>query len=182
MMQAAGEWIETFERDSSELYWLAYLLTGNTDRSVQAFDKALDFAENENPAFEGFMKTWSRKLIVVEALGTIRRELRTSIARTARQTVEPQERLSMPRPEIGREAFENAVIAIDTFPRCAMLLTIFEAMSLEAASILLGADEARTKIAQQIGIVQLTRNLTENGGRDPYREPGISPVPVLSLG
>ena len=128
MAQATCEWLEMFEKHSLELYWLTYLLTGNADQGLQAFDRALDFAKNENPAFEGFMQSWSRKLIVMEALGTIRKDLQASIARTAKQTVEAQGRLQIAKPEIGKDAFEGAVIAIDAFPRCAMLLTIFEGM------------------------------------------------------
>jgi hypothetical protein len=71
------------------------------------------------------------------------------------------------------------VIAIDALPRCAMLLTIFEGISIEAAAVLLHADESLTAAAQQMGIVQLTSNLAGNGGRDPF--PGLSPLPVLSF-
>ncbi len=72
-----------------------------------------------------------------------------------------EERLQA-KPRVDREEFEEAVISIDAFPRCAMLLTIFEGMSIRAASALLHADEALTRVAQRIGIVELTRNLTGN--------------------
>ena len=175
--------IEIFEKNSSELYSLAFLLTGTADRGVEAFNRALD-VEEENPAFGGFMAAWARKWIVVEALGTIKTELRMSKQRVARA---PEDELSgearwKPRPYIGREEFEEAVIAIDAFRRCAMLLTIFEGMSIQAASVLLNESEALTRKAQRIGIVQLTRHLAGDSGRDPYPEPGRNPVPVLSLG
>jgi hypothetical protein len=140
------------EEQSFELFSLAFLLTGDTERSVEAFDRALDYDETENP----------RELVIGEALGTIRTELRTSRQRTAalaEDTSEGDARLQA-RPEIAREEFEEAVISIDAFPRCAMLLTIFEGMSIRAASALLHADEALTRAAQRIGIVELTRNLT----------------------
>ncbi|HTB12936.1 MAG TPA: hypothetical protein VK752_15245 [Bryobacteraceae bacterium] len=178
------ELIQIFEEQYSELYSLAYLLTGNADRSVEAFDRALEIEEPENPAFGEFMNSWARKLIVVEALGTIKSELRVSKQRVAR-AAEPE----MPknakwnrRPHIPREEFEEAVVAIDAFPRCAMLLTVFEGMSIDAASLLLNENKALIKKAQRIGLVQLTRNLAEDSGPDPYREPGRNPVPVLSLG
>jgi hypothetical protein len=175
--------IEIFEENSSELYSLAFLLTGNTERGVEAFDRALDFDE-ENPAFGKFMSAWARKLIIVEALATIKTELRISkqrVARAAEDELSGDARLKR-RPYIGREEFEEAVVAIDAFPRCAMLLTIFEGMTTKAASALLNEDEALTRKAQRIGIVQLTRNLAGDSGRDPYRETGRNPVPVLSLG
>jgi hypothetical protein len=181
MTQANYELFETFEKNSSELYWLALLLTANTDRGVQAFDRALDFAADENPGFGGFMNEWARKLVIVEALGTIRKELRASIERTKRLDAADGgwARPVLTKPEIDREAFEEAVMAIDAFPRCAMLLTIHEGMPIGAVSLLLNADEALTRVAQRIGIVQLSRNLAGNSGRDPY--PGLQPIPVLSL-
>lgn len=175
--------LEIFEKNSSELYSLAFLLTGNADRGVEAFNRALD-AEEDNPAFDGFLNAWARKLIVVEALGTIATELLLSkqrVARAAEDEAPAGSRLQA-RAYIGREDFEEAVIAIDAFPRCAMLLTIFEGMSIRTASVLLNADEALTRKAQRIGILQLTRHLAGDSGRDPYREPGRNPVPVLSLG
>jgi len=170
--------VETFENNSSELYWLAYLLTGNSDRSVQAFDKALDFDEEKPGVFGEFLTAWARKLVIVEALGTIDKELRTSMQRLGRVSDETTGATKFARlPEIGQEDFQEAVIAIDAFPRCAMLLTIFEGMSIQAASILLNAGEALTSAAQRVGIVQLTRNLAGDAGRDRY--PGSNPVPVL---
>jgi DNA-directed RNA polymerase specialized sigma24 family protein len=180
--KAHEELIETFEENTSELYQLAFLLTGNSDRSVEAFSKALDFDEAENPVFGGFMTTWARKLIVGEALGTIEKELRASkqrVARTAGDEAVGNAKWKR-RAHIAREEFEEAVIAIDAFPRCAMLLTIFEGMSIEDAAVLLHADKSLTATAQRIGIVELTRCLAgNNGGRDPYQ--GMNPVPVLSL-
>jgi len=176
--------IEIFEKNSSELYSLAFLLTGNADRGVEAFNRALD-GDEENPGFGEFMTAWARKLIIVEALGTIRTELRASKQRVARSTDDEigSDAKWQRRPYIGREEFEEAVISIDAFPRCAMLLTIFEGMSIQAASVLLNESEVLTRKAQQIGIIQLTRHLVgDDGGRDPYREPGRNPVPVLSLG
>jgi hypothetical protein len=141
-----------FEEQSSELFSLAFLLTGDTDRSVEAFDRALDYDDGENP----------RELIIGEALGTMATELRRSRQRTAEMAEDAaciEEKLR-PTPRVEREEFEEAVLSIDAFPRCAMLLTIFEGMSIRAASALLHADEALTRVAQRIGIVELTRNLT----------------------
>jgi DNA-directed RNA polymerase specialized sigma24 family protein len=173
-----SELMKTFETSSPELYWLAYLLTGNEDRSVQAFTRALDLEEETNLAFDGFMNQWARKLIMVAALGTIESDLRRSIARVARLAEAPGGVNFTQRHDIAKEEFEQAVIAIDAFPRCAMLLTTFEGLSIPAAAILLNAEEGITAKAQRIGVVQLTRNLSGDSGRDFY--PGLAPVPVLS--
>jgi hypothetical protein len=174
------EVIENFEQNSSELYRLAYLLTGNSDRGVEAFSRALDIDEDENPAFGGFMNAWARKLVAVEALGSIEKELRASKQRVARRAGErASEGKWKLRDEITQVEFEEAVIAIDAFPRCAMLLTIFEGMSMKDAALLLHADESLTAAAQRMGIVELTRNLAGDAKRRWYA--GLIPVPVLSF-
>jgi hypothetical protein len=152
------ELMQTFEKNSSRLYSLAFLLTGDIDRSVEAFDKALDVDE---PVRDGFMDEWARRLVIVAALATMERELLASIRRTLHRAVE--EPSGYPswkrRARIARAEFEAAVLAIDPFPRCAMLLTVFEGMSIKLAAVLLHANEALTSVAQRLGIVQLTRNL-----------------------
>jgi hypothetical protein len=175
--------MEVFEENSSELYSLAFLLTGNADGGVEAFNRALELEDTENTTFGEFMSAWARKLITVEALETIKQELQISKDKMART---PEDETTSGakwkrRAYISREEFEEAVIAIDPFPRCAMLLTIFEGMSIQAASTLLNADKKLTRKAQRIGIVELTRHLAGDDSRDPYREPGRNPVPVLSL-
>src|SRR6185295_9407314 len=67
-----------FRDHMSELYWLAYLLTGDRERSVQAYTGALN-SEDPAPALQRFMLSWARRLVIVAALGTIRRELREGV-------------------------------------------------------------------------------------------------------
>jgi len=175
--------IQTFEKNSSRLYSLAFLLTGDIDRSVQAFERALD-DEGENPAGDRVMDRWARKTIIVAALATMEKELLASLLRTMRLVGdEPSGDAKWKRrASIPREEFEQAVVAIDAFPRCAMLLTVFEGMSIKLASILLHASETLTRSAQRLGIVELTRNLAGKNGSDPYPRPGRNPAPVLSPG
>jgi len=46
--------------NADELYRLAYLLTGDRDRSVEAFANTLDLDQG-NTAFGEFMSAWARK-------------------------------------------------------------------------------------------------------------------------
>jgi DNA-directed RNA polymerase specialized sigma24 family protein len=150
---------QIFEDHAAELHWLAYLLTGNQDRSVQAFTKALDSEDYANPAIADFMVSWSRKLVIGAALETIRPELRESALRTARSedpdpaalvASKPAEPHPMTSPE-----FQRAVLAIDAFPRCALLLTVFEKLSLDDAALLLNADKALVRKARAQGLLEL---------------------------
>jgi DNA-directed RNA polymerase specialized sigma24 family protein len=67
---------------------------------------------------------------------------------------------------IGRPEFERAVLALDVFQRCAVLLTVFERLSGAETALLLDADAELVKKAQVRGLVELTRNIALGRGRD----------------
>jgi hypothetical protein len=150
---------QIFKDHAAELHWLAYLLTGSQDRSIQAFASALDSEDYENPALADFMVSWSRKLVIAASLDTIRPELRESAWRTARAEDPDPATLAALRPAGSQQMttpnFERAVLAIDLFPRCALLLTVFEKLSLDDAALLLNADRALVRKAQSQGLLEL---------------------------
>jgi hypothetical protein len=63
--------------------------------------------------------------------------------------------------------FERVVLAIDTFPRCALLLTVFEKLSLDDAALLLNADKALVRKARGQGLLELAGAFA--GGRGGRR-------------
>lgn len=160
-----------FGKHYSELYWLAFLLTGDQQESVQAFTNALDVEDGANPFFRGWMVSWARRLVIAAALGVIASELRESARRVERSRGEDSVYLDgapsgtwtgfqgMTKPE-----FERAVLALDAFPRCALLLTVFEKLSIQDTTVLLGADEALLRKAQGLGLIELTGNIARNRG------------------
>jgi hypothetical protein len=76
-----------------------------------------------------------------------------------------------------RVQLEQALMAIDIFPRCALLLTVFERLSLEDASVLLDAKEDLSRTGQVIGLRELIKNLAEVP--TSIAESGISQLPRL---
>jgi DNA-directed RNA polymerase specialized sigma24 family protein len=54
---------------------------------------------------------------------------------------------------------EQALLAVDLFPRAAVLLSIFEGMSIADAATILDADVTLVRKAQAIGLRELTNNL-----------------------
>src|SRR5689334_5201896 len=74
-----------FLDNMSELYWLGFLLTGDRERSVQAYTGALN-SEAPAPALQKFMRSWAKRLVIVGALATIWRQLRESVLRTREAT------------------------------------------------------------------------------------------------
>jgi DNA-directed RNA polymerase specialized sigma24 family protein len=70
------------------------------------------------------------------------------------------------RLSVSRQEFESAVLALDVFQRCAVLLTIFEQLSVAETALLLNADVELVKKAQVRGLVELTRNIALGRGWD----------------
>ena len=62
--------------------------------------------------------------------------------------------MNLTKPEL-----ERALLAIEVFPRCALLLTVFERLSIQEAAVLLNADEPLVRKAQARALFDLTRNL-----------------------
>jgi hypothetical protein len=137
---------------AADLYWLAFLLTGQRKPKLDAATEELDAEEDANPFFSAWMHAWSRRLIIAKALAAICGEL----AASARRTAWERSQKSAPRLRpwgIDRHTtkvqHENALLAIDMFPKCAHLFSAFERISLEDAAVLLDADRRLVRKGQR---------------------------------
>jgi DNA-directed RNA polymerase specialized sigma24 family protein len=145
-----------------DLYWLAFLLTGNREMSV---DIAAD-VEVENlgasPFFVGWMRAWSRRLVIAKALVVIREELAESRHRIDEMQIrEPRGLKGKCSPDLTKAGIEAALLAIDLFPRAALLLSLFEGMALNDVATLLDAAPSIIKKARTAGLQELTTNLVK---------------------
>ncbi len=148
------------------LYWLAFLLTGDRARSLEVSSEALVSADDRNPFFANWMAAWSRRVVIAKALAAMRDELAESARRTlaARLDKAALPRNWTPARDTSRLHLESALLAIDVFSRCAVLLSLFEGASLEDVAILLDSELALVRKAQAIGVRELTRNLARLQG------------------
>jgi len=148
-------------------YWLAFLLTGNPGLSVDVTLEAVASQDDANPFFSAWMLAWSRRVFIAKALAGIRSELARSARRTASRRAD---RVALPPrnwtldQDTTEVQLESALLAIDVFPRCALLLSVFERMSLEDVGILLNSERDLVRTAQMIGFLELTRNLARLRG------------------
>ena len=70
---------------------------------------------------------------------------------------------------------EKALLAIDLFPRSALLLRVFEGFGMADAATLLDANPALIRKAQAIGLCELTTNLAgKNSHEDPCGNKSVS--------
>jgi DNA-directed RNA polymerase specialized sigma24 family protein len=174
--EAEGALYRMFKEHSSELYWLAFLLTGDREQSIQACTRAFDLEDGATPVFQEFMVSWARKLVITASLATIRRELRKSMLRIARSQERDSAKLDnlpshtwISNQPTTKSELERAVFAIDVFPKCVLLLTVFERLSIEQVALLLNANEALVRTTQSQGLIELTRNLALGRGWTPPR-------------
>jgi len=159
--------LEQANNGAADVYWLAFLLTGHRGLSVDVTLEALAFPDDANPFFSTWMLAWSRRVFIAKALAAIRDELIASARRTASKHAEktalPPRNWTLDR-DTTKAHLESALLAIDVFPRCAVLLSVFEGMSLEDVAILLDSELHLVRLAQTIGLQELTRNLAQIQG------------------
>ena len=155
---------EQAKNRAAALYRLAFLTTGDRARSLDVTLEAIDSGDGTDSFFSGWMLAWSRRLVIAKALAGIRDELGASARRTASLHNEEfalpsRNRLFDPDADGTGVQIESALLAIDVFPRCALLLTVFERMSPEDAAVLLDVDRDLVRKARIIGLQDLMRNL-----------------------
>ena len=141
----------------ARLYRLAYLITGDPEQSFQVIDAALNVSEADPDV---------RKLVVAEALKRIDAQLKVSIwlfdealGNGLEGGTDSRSTMAMDAGTITPSHVERALVAIDVFPRCVVLLTVFERFSDKETSIALSVNERLVKLARAQGLIELTRNV-----------------------
>jgi hypothetical protein len=154
--------LETASNHAAALYRLAFLLTGDRAWSLDVTLETIDSHDGEESFFSSWMAAWSRKVVIARALAGIRDDIVVSARRTASRR---EQKIVLPRrdwildPNTTLDKIESAVLGIDAFPRCALLLTLFEKVSVDATAVLLDEDRDLVRKGQVVGLQELTRNL-----------------------
>jgi hypothetical protein len=169
------------EKNCSDLYWLAFLITADQDKSVRAFTSAFEGSS----VSQQLASSRTRERLVEASLGAIEFDLRKSALQTLwEQDLPEMDRLptrfwlAAPAPAELRRAMLNIAV----FPRCALVLTVFEHMHVHRASRLLHVDAELVRIGQRLGAIGLTRNLAANRGWIPALAPLNPKRPGTKLG
>ena len=158
--------IEQANKQAADLHWLAFLLTGSSESSIDIAVEAIASQDVANPYFSTWMVAWSRRVVIAKALAAVRDELAASARRTEWSAMKKP---AMPRewaldPATTKAEIEKALHAIDVFPRAALLLLVFEGVPIADVMVLLDADKELVRKAQAIGLRELTRNLARMQG------------------
>jgi len=162
----------------ADLQRLVFLITGKTDSGMEATPDS-PHPDSDNRFFSAWVEAWSRRIEVAKALATVREELADSARRTASRRPAkkafPSREWSLDQSttkiEIG-----GALLSIDLFPRCVLLLSIFEGVPLEDVAVLLDSDLKLVSKARAIGLQELTRNLARIQGWTPGAASAFLPL------
>jgi len=152
--------LEQMHRQAASLYRLAWLLTGEREISVDATLETIH-AETDPDSFAEWVAR-SRRVVIAKVLTLVRGQLATSARRTASMRVR---NLALPPGSAGMGdrtdsiQLERALLSIDMFPRCALILTVFEGLSIEDAAVLLNVTPDLARQARTIGLRQMIDNL-----------------------
>ena len=152
---------------AADLHWLAFLLTGSRDQSIDLAVEAVTEFQAAQPFFTAWMEAWSRRVVIAKALTGIREELAASARRTEFRrfhggALPPSDfRISQ---GTTKSELETALLAIDAFPRAALVLSMFEGVPAPDCAVILDASPKLVKKALTIGLLELTRNLASAQG------------------
>ena len=150
----------------SGLCWLAFLVTENWHFSVDVVCSVLDPEDLYGTFPCQRMILRSRRRVAAAALASTRAELPGSARRTERALATDWNARSKrlfrepsPGSAITKPALQRALLGIDIFPRCALLLIVFEGLPIDEAALLLEENEELVMGALGFALLQLTENL-----------------------
>jgi hypothetical protein len=111
--------LEQPNQRATDLYWLAFLLTGHRGLSVDVTLQTMALPEDDNPFFSAWMLAWARRVFIAKALAAIRGELAASARKMASGYAEkaafPPRNWTLARGTT-KVQLESALLAIDVFP------------------------------------------------------------------
>jgi hypothetical protein len=154
--------VEEAYRLASELYWIAFLLTGHEELSLRVTTNALSSETILACTSSPQLGARRRGTVIRDALAATQAEIATSVQQFAAQQPDLGFITTTGRSAdsgLSKAQIEEALLAVDLFPRCALLLTVFEGLPLEEAGALLRCDRDLMKAGRMSALRDLTRNL-----------------------
>ena len=170
--------VEQANQQAIDLHWLVFVLTRSRAQSVDVPVEAVASQDGPSAYFSTWMVAWSRRLVIARALAAIRCEL----AASARHTESKRIRDFLPPrywaldQDTTKVEIENALLAIDVFPRAVLLLSVFEGIPIDDAAVLLDAGPKLVGKGLMIGLRELTSNFAGiQGWTSIAAKPSVAP-------
>jgi hypothetical protein len=145
----------------ADLYWLAFLLTGDQEVSVamviEEFESLEDSCALRCPSIRAKM----RKSIIEKALTAVGVEAGETVSASSSRSLTPvaPTRAGRHGVRISWEQLKAALLHLDLFSRRILLLTVFQGYTLQEAAGLLTRDVTLVADVRSIALLELTRFL-----------------------
>jgi DNA-directed RNA polymerase specialized sigma24 family protein len=134
-----ADFCRIFEENMSGLYLLSFLLTGDQSTAEKCFVSGLEDSGKSSPVFVEWAESWARRMIIENAIRTLRPRDRDRNKETTNST------LSSGSPAPTERAMISAVIALPVFDRFVFVISVLERYSDQECSLLL--DCSRSSVA-----------------------------------
>jgi hypothetical protein len=165
---------------AEELYRLAHLFMGDRELSMNLVLETIHSQNGSEGLFALGMHASLRKQFIARVLARFRGKLSLSATRLVSEQTEEE----LPSaggsfdPSSTAAHIEHVLLAIDIFPRCALLLTVFERFSLDDASILISSHPQMVLKGRIAGLRGLTRRLAKMGNCHPSSQIALTECEV----
>ena len=144
---------------AAELFWLDLMLTGDALHAERAMFGALSCEDDLSEPGSQDRRVAPRSF-VDQALRSVWSDLVSSIGRITLVTGEGCGELPIATlQDLNSDRLQQAVLQIDTFPRCVLVLRLFQKMSIAEINSFLKVNVQLLQQALSFGLVELTRNL-----------------------
>lgn len=141
-----------FDENMNSLYLLAFLLTADHGKAEQCFVSGLEDAVEGNPVFKEWARSWTRRVIIQNAVRLINPRPNNGSGRSRSPSLDSGY-MTLPA-ERHVEVF--AVIGLEPFDRIVYVMSVLEHYSDHECSLLLGCARrdvlpARIRALEEIG-------------------------------
>src|SRR5580692_12379585 len=118
---SSADFCRIFDEDMNDLYLLSFLLTADREKGEQCFVSGLEDAVEGNPVFKEWVRSWARRVIIVNAVRAINPQPTERNGRSSSVPISSNGKTTpMEQVEI------TAVLALDPFERFVYVITVLE--------------------------------------------------------
>jgi DNA-directed RNA polymerase specialized sigma24 family protein len=147
----ADDFRKLLAEDMTNLYLLAFLLTGSHEKAEQCFVSGIEDCARGSAVFQQWARSWARRIIIQNAIRMIapRPRFQNELAHEFPSAVARNER------KLDQDAAWDGVLALGNFERFVFVISVLEGYEDRECAALLGCtvlevDQARVQASQQI--------------------------------
>lgn len=153
----SADFCRVFADDMNGLYTLSFLLTADRDKAEECFISGLECSKNSNRIFKDWARSWSRRMVIQNAIRVISPTPDDGREKPSLQTID-----GFPEARSENEVALNAVLSLSTFERFVFVLSVLEHYSDQDCSILLECSRRDVALARARAAVNIAPRAESN--------------------